>query len=89
MCGFRPATLSLLLTVYVCLTLVCPAQTVTAAQKNTASISGRVTVAGTGIQGITVVLRRLAGQGEIVEKTTTDDDGNYRLTNLAAGCLAG
>lgn len=85
MCGFRPAILFLLLTVYVCLTLVCPAQTVTAAQKNTASITGRVTVAGTGIQGITVVLRRLVGQGEIVEKTTTDDDGNYRLTNLAAG----
>jgi protocatechuate 3,4-dioxygenase beta subunit len=53
----------------------------------TASISGRVTIAGEGVAGITVAATTSDSpfDNRTVAKTTTDDDGKYQLTGLAAG----
>ena len=53
----------------------------------TASISGRVTINGKGVAGITVVAAASSSplDNRTVAKTTTDDDGKYQLTGLAAG----
>ena len=53
----------------------------------TATISGRVTVDGKGVAGITVVATTSSSplDNRTVAKTTTDDDGKYQLTGLAAG----
>lgn len=52
-----------------------------------ASISGRVTIDGKGVTGITVVATTSSSplDNRTVAKTTTDDDGKYQLTGLAAG----
>ena len=53
----------------------------------TASISGRVTIGGKGVAGITVVASTSSSplDNRTVAKATTDDDGKYQLTGLAAG----
>jgi len=53
----------------------------------TASISGRVTVDGEGVGGITVAASTSGSplDNRTVAKTTTDDDGKYQLTGLTAG----
>lgn len=52
----------------------------------TASISGRVTINDKGVAGITVVATKNSPLNDrTVAKTTTDDDGKYQLTGLAAG----
>src|SRR5215510_6782912 len=53
----------------------------------TASISGRVTVDGKGVAGITVAATTSSSplDNRTVAKTTTDDDGKYQLSGLAAG----
>jgi protocatechuate 3,4-dioxygenase beta subunit len=53
----------------------------------TASISGRVTIDGKGVAGITVTAATSGSplDNRTVAKTTTDDDGKYQLTGLAAG----
>jgi protocatechuate 3,4-dioxygenase beta subunit len=53
----------------------------------TASISGRVTIDGKGAAGITVAATTSSSplDNRTVAKTTTDDDGKYQLTGLAAG----
>jgi protocatechuate 3,4-dioxygenase beta subunit len=53
----------------------------------TASISGRVTIDGKGVAGITVAATTSSSplDNRTVAKTTTDDDGKYQLTGLAAG----
>lgn len=53
------------------------------------SVSGRVTIAGKGAAGITVVARVTTWplENRTVAKTVTDDEGNYRLTGVAAGRL--
>jgi protocatechuate 3,4-dioxygenase beta subunit len=53
----------------------------------TASISGRVTIDGKAVAGITVAATTSSSplDNRTVAKTTTDDDGNYQLTGLAAG----
>ena len=63
----------------------CAAQT--PARDTSASISGRVTVRGKGVAGITVVaaMSRSLFDNKTVAKTATDDDGNYRLSGLPAG----
>jgi hypothetical protein len=73
----------LLSLVFVC--SVCIAQTPGA--NSTASISGRVTIGGKGVAGITVVatLSTSPSDNKTIAKTTTDDEGNYHLTGLAAG----
>jgi len=55
----------------------------------TASISGRVTIDGKGVAGITVAATTSNSplENRTVAKTTTDDDGKYQLTGLAAGQL--
>ena len=73
------------LTLIVLWPVFCTAQT--PAKDTSASISGRVTVGGKGVAGITVVAamsRSLFGN-KTVAKTVTDEDGNYRLTGLSAG----
>src|SRR5258708_39940286 len=76
-----PALLSML---FIC--SVCVFAQTTAADSN-GSISGRVTIGGKGAAGISVVAR--VGDSPLdnrtVAKTTTDEEGNYRLTGLAAG----
>lgn len=61
----------------------------TPAVDSTASVSGRVTIDGKGAGGITVLAKvtDTAWQNRSVAKAVTDDDGNYRLTRLAAGHL--
>jgi len=53
----------------------------------TASISGRVTIDGEGVAGITVAAATSSSplDRRTVAKATTDDDGKYQLTGLAAG----
>ncbi len=53
----------------------------------TASISGRVTIDGEGVAGITVAAATSSSplDNRTVAKATTDDDGKYQLTGLAAG----
>ena len=53
----------------------------------TASISGRVTIDGKGVAGITIAATTSSSplDNRTVAKTTTDDDGKYQLTGLAAG----
>jgi protocatechuate 3,4-dioxygenase beta subunit len=74
-----------LIVLFVC--SVCLAQT-PAAVSSTASVSGRVTISGKGAAGITVVAERSNDWPEnnrTVAKTSTDDEGNYRLSGLAVG----
>ena len=53
----------------------------------TASISGRVTIDGKGVAGITVAATANNSplDNRTIAKTTTDDDGKYQLTGLATG----
>ena len=80
---------SLLLTSILLLLILCSsggnAQTPGKAQ--TASISGRVTIDGKGVAGVTVAASTSSSplDNRTVAKTTTDDDGKYQLTGLAAG----
>jgi protocatechuate 3,4-dioxygenase beta subunit len=76
-----PGLLSLL---FVC--TICSAQTPAAAPA-TASVSGRVTIGGKGAAGITVVATVTDSpfDNRTVAKNTTDDEGVYHLTGLAAG----
>lgn len=59
----------------------------TPVRDSSASISGRVTVGGKAAAGITVVATMSSSFFDIktVAKTTTDEDGNYKLSGLAAG----
>jgi len=63
----------------------CVAQT--PAKESSASVSGRVTMGAKGAAGITVVatLSTSFFDNKTVAKTTTDEDGNYKLTGLTAG----
>lgn len=81
--------LSLLLSSTLLLLVLCSfdgsAQTPSTAP--TASISGRVTIDGKGAAGITVAATTSSSplDNRTAAKTTTDDDGKYQLTGLAAG----
>src|SRR6185295_1131496 len=59
----------------------------TPGKSQTASISGRVTIDGKGVAGVTVAAATSSSQldNRTVVKTTTDDDGKYQLPGLAAG----
>ena len=75
-----------------CILLIWPtvifAQSQTASDKSaTATITGKVTIKGEGVAGIVVGLNNLI-QDEVRpsrNRTTTDDDGKYRLTNVQPG----
>src|SRR5258705_7131589 len=79
---YRILVVLILLLVY---SALCLAQT--PAKEATASVSGHVTIRGKAAPGITVVatLRNSFFDNKTVAKTTTDDDGNYKLTGLTAG----
>src|SRR5882762_168940 len=70
--------------VFIC-SLCCIAQT-TATDAN-GSISGRITIGGKGAAGISIVAREGDSplNNRTVAKATTDEEGNYRLSGLAAG----
>lgn len=85
----RAKTRSLLLTSSLLLLVLCSfgGRAQTPAKASTASISGRVTIDGKGVAGITVAATTSSSplDNRTVAKTTTDDDGKYQLTGLAAG----
>ncbi len=65
-----------------------PAYCQTAPQKKavSASVSGRITARGKGVPGVTVSAFSLPFAGQAVpSKTVTDQEGNYRLTNIPPG----
>jgi protocatechuate 3,4-dioxygenase beta subunit len=66
-------------------TIFCSAQT--PAKESAASISGRVTAGGKAAVGVTVVatISNSFFDNKTIGKTTTDDDGNYKLSGLPAG----
>ena len=68
---------------------LCPAFCVaqTPAKESSASVSGHVTMGAKGAPGITVVATLSISffDNKTVAKTTTDEDGNYKLTGLTAG----
>jgi len=74
-----------LIILFVLCSSLCLAQT--PAKEATASIAGHVTIRGKAAPGITMVatLRNSFFDNKTVAKTTTDEDGNYKLTGLTAG----
>jgi protocatechuate 3,4-dioxygenase beta subunit len=63
----------------------CAAQT--PAKDTSASISGRVTISGKAVAGVTVVatVSNSFFDNKTVAKTVSDEDGNYKITGLSAG----
>ena len=59
----------------------------TPAKDPSASVAGRVTIGGKPAPGITVFVATTGSMFDTktVAKATTDEDGNYRITGLAAG----
>ncbi|HKO44011.1 MAG TPA: carboxypeptidase-like regulatory domain-containing protein [Pyrinomonadaceae bacterium] len=58
----------------------------TPAKSNSASISGRVTVAEKGVADVTVVaISATAFDGRTIGRAKTDQEGNYRIDGLPAG----
>jgi protocatechuate 3,4-dioxygenase beta subunit len=57
------------------------------AKDTSASISGRVTIGGKAAAGVTIVatVSHSYFDNKTVAKATSDEDGNYKLTGLAAG----
>lgn len=56
--------------------------------QSSASITGRVTMAGKGIPDVVVAAATTQSfDNRLVARTTTDEDGNYRLTGLPAGAF--
>jgi 5-hydroxyisourate hydrolase-like protein (transthyretin family) len=63
------------------------AQTTNAQKISFGSVAGRVTIKGKGAQGVAIGLRRIeVGSAiDVVSRVTTDQDGNYRISNVPAG----
>lgn len=67
-------------------TPVCTHSQTRLAKKPASSVSGKVTIKSKGAPGIIVVLRTdSAGQQTSAYRDATDQDGNYRITNVAPG----
>jgi uncharacterized protein (DUF2141 family) len=85
--AFRTGVLAL--AVMILLTVSSAAQTADSSKssKLAGSISGKVTIKGKGMSGITVTLRRsdMFNPSELAQRVATDQDGNYKITNIAAG----
>ena len=65
---------------------ICSART--NAKDSSASISGRVTIAGKAAADISVTASIVSGyERRGIAKATTDEDGNYRLSGLSPGRL--
>jgi protocatechuate 3,4-dioxygenase beta subunit len=73
------------LTLLVFCAVQCAAQGPT--KDSSASISGRVTIGGKAAAGVTVVatVSNSVLDNKTVAKSTTDEEGNYKLSGLAAG----
>jgi hypothetical protein len=86
-CRFRTGVTTL--TVMILLSVSSAAQTADSSKssKLAGSISGKVTIKGKGMSGITVTLRRSEtfNPSELAQRVATDQDGNYKITNVAAG----
>jgi protocatechuate 3,4-dioxygenase beta subunit len=70
------------------LATVAAARAQAAPEKNTASISGKVTSKGKGVPGILVVMLEsgnFSSWSPNRPRATTDQTGNYRITNIPAG----
>ena len=80
-----PYRIPFLLSLFVLCSAPCLAQT--PAKEATASVTGHVTIRGKAASGITIVatLRNSFFDNKTVAKTTTDEDGNYKLIGLTAG----
>jgi hypothetical protein len=78
-------TLLRVLTLLIFCAINCAAQV--PPKDSTASISGRVTIGAKAAVGVTVVARisNSIFDNKTVAKSTTDEDGNYKLSGLAAG----
>jgi hypothetical protein len=77
-----------LLSLIICGSALCLAQA--PAKEPSASVSGRVTIAGKAASGIIVVATISSSffDNKTIAKATTDEDGNYKLTALPAGRLS-
>ena len=63
---------------------------ITSAKESGVTVTGQVTLKGKGVPGVHVVLRRndrgdSRRRDNATIKTVTDDDGNYRITNVPLG----
>ena len=81
----RQLILSILL--IFCVPLYTQTQTKLAKKDPASRISGKVTIKGKAAPGIVVGLRAndRDGQQNLRYRSTTDQDGNYRITNVAPG----
>ncbi|HEU4478785.1 MAG TPA: carboxypeptidase-like regulatory domain-containing protein [Pyrinomonadaceae bacterium] len=70
-----------------CNTVQLQPQTKPAKKEGSSSVSGKVTIKGKGAPGIIVGLRGADSGGQLTSrlKATTDQDGNYRITNVGPG----
>lgn len=68
---------------FILLATVCSQSQV--APTKTATISGKVTLKTKGLAGIVVAARDTDSPDRIRHRATTDQNGNYRITNLPAG----
>lgn len=70
-----------------CIPLSTQSQTKPVKKESASSISGKVTINGKGAPGIIVGLRAADpfGRQTSVNKATTDQEGNYRITNVPPG----
>ena len=75
-----PSHLVVLFSAFLACATFCVAQT--PAKEQTASIAGHVTIGGKSAPGIMVVaaLNVSYFENKTMAKTTTDEDGNYKLT---------
>ena len=85
----KPLNRVFCLGVFVCCVVFYPAHnsfSQTPPKNNSASIAGRVTIAGKGISDITIVATSATGfDGRASGRAKTDQDGNYRIDGLPAG----
>src|SRR6266545_2451225 len=67
--------------------LAADSQTTTSKKAETNSVSGRVSIRGKGVAGIIVSIRNsgFSPQPGPAFKATTDQDGNYRISDIPAG----
>ena len=89
--SFSVRRVSLLLLTLLSVAVPLPAQLppkTTPAKTARGSVSGRVTIKDKPAPGVVVGLRKALGTTQFVEpfqKATTDQEGNYRIANVAAG----
>jgi 5-hydroxyisourate hydrolase-like protein (transthyretin family) len=65
-------------------------QTPTSSKRSPATVSGRVTIKGKPAAGVAIGLRRMESNSirAVEARAVTDQEGNYRITNVAEGSYA-